>query len=170
MVFPSSGRIQSCRRTPPPFRLLFQGGPGKLTVREVCLAAKLRRAVGVRGETKVSPSSPLTRQFMGGSEERPVSTAWMGRPGRQSTPPPYQTPKTPEHGKMGSPDVGRDEHSVGAAVQGELQQVAAVQPQDGPPVRMQVAHRSSRRASSSASSRPGSRIRLCTLRTLSPFL
>ncbi len=44
-----------------------------------------------------------------------------------------------EQGKMGRPDMGGDKYGLRAHVQGDLQQVPTVQPQNGPAVRVQVA-------------------------------
>ena len=40
---------------------------------------------------------------------------------------------------MGRPDMGGDKDSVGAGLQGNFEQVAAVQPQNRPAVRVEVA-------------------------------
>ena len=45
-----------------------------------------------------------------------------------------------EQGEPRRPDMGRDEHGLGADIQRHLQQVAGVQAQDGTAVGMQVAH------------------------------
>ena len=45
----------------------------------------------------------------------------------------------PEHGEVGGPDVGGDKLSLRAGLQGQLQQVPAVQTQNGPPVGVDVA-------------------------------
>jgi hypothetical protein len=46
-----------------------------------------------------------------------------------------------EDGEPGCPDVGRDQIGVRPALQGDLQQVARIEPQDRPAVRRQVADR-----------------------------
>ena len=46
----------------------------------------------------------------------------------------------PKQGKMRCPDMGRDKDSRRTDLQRDFQQVAAVQPQNRPSVRMQVAH------------------------------
>ena len=46
-----------------------------------------------------------------------------------------------EQGKPGGPDVGRDEKPLGRLVEQDLEQVAAVEPEDGPAVRGDVAER-----------------------------
>ena len=47
--------------------------------------------------------------------------------------------KGPEQRKVGGPDVRRDEDSFRAGLQGNFKQIAAVQSEDRPPVRMDVA-------------------------------
>lgn len=44
-----------------------------------------------------------------------------------------------EHGKVGRPDMGGDEFGLWAGLQGQLQQIPAVQPQNGAAVRVDVA-------------------------------
>ena len=47
--------------------------------------------------------------------------------------------KRAKQGKMGRPDMGGDQHGLRAGLQGNLHQVPAVQAQNGPSVRVQVA-------------------------------
>ena len=53
---------------------------------------------------------------------------------------PVETGLGAEQGEPRRPDMGRDEHGLGADIQRHLQQVAGVQAQDGTAVGMQVAH------------------------------
>ena len=50
-----------------------------------------------------------------------------------------KTGKRTENRKMRCPDVGWDENGIRAGIQRERKQVCAIKPQDGPPVRMDVA-------------------------------
>ena len=50
-----------------------------------------------------------------------------------------KTGKGAEHRKVGRPDMGGDKNCLGAGLQRNFQKIPAVQPQNGPPIGMDVA-------------------------------
>ena len=122
-------------------------------------------------DTSCSPSSWDTRQFMGGSEESPVSTAWMWgvkspkHSSRVSNP-----EKAPNREKWGVQMWAGRNTAWGQASRVISSRSRLERPRMGRPSEWILPICSSRRESSSAASRPGSKITLCTFRVLSPCL
>ncbi len=117
-----------------------QGGIGGRDVQQIGLPPQLGGGMGVRMGDQLIP-------VQGG--EPPIHGRIRGEPCLQGVDVPAQVAKAglqavkagkgPEHREMGGPDVGRDEDGLRTGLQGDLQQVPGVQPQDGPPVRADVA-------------------------------
>ena len=118
-------------------------------------------------ETSVSPSSADTRQFIGGSEDRPVSTAWMCgvRSSKQSSI--VSKPENaPNMEKCGVQMCAGMNSASGQASSVSSSRSRLSRPRMGRPSDRMLPMASSRAASSSAASRLGRRITLCTLRVL----
>ena len=106
------------------------------------LAAQHRGRVGVRvahqGEAVEARDAPVHRRIGGeprlhGEDVgREVAVALLHR---------VEAGLRAQHGEPGRPHVGRDEVGVRPALQGDLQQVPRVEPQDRPAVRRDVADR-----------------------------
>ena len=118
-------------------------------------------------ETRVRPSRSDTRQFMGGSEDRPVSTAWMW--GRRE-PKHSSTESKPEK----APNMAKWGVQIWAGMNSASGQVSSVSssrsrlssPRMGRPSERMFPMASSLADSRSAASREGRRIRLWTFRVL----
>ncbi len=106
------------------------------------LAAQHGRRVGVRvadqGEA-VEPRDPPVHRRIGGEPRlhredvrRQIAVALLHR---------VEARLRAQDGEPGRPDVGGDQIGVRPALQGDLQQVPRVEPEDGPAVRVEVADR-----------------------------
>ncbi len=122
-------------------------------------------------DTSVSPSRAETRQFMGGSEDSPVSTAWMWgvrspkQASRESKP--ENAPNTEKWGVQmwaGMNSASGQTSSVNSS------RSRLSSPRMGRPSEWMLPMASSRADSSSAASREGSKMTLWTFRVFPSFL
>ena len=109
-------------------------------VQDVCLPAQLGGGVGVgvghQGEAVQGGDPPVHGRVGGQARLHRVDvTGQVGEARLHGV----EAGEGAEQGEVGRPDVGGDELRVRTRVQGQLQQIPAVQPQDGPPVGADVA-------------------------------
>ena len=122
-------------------------------------------------DTRWYPSRAESRQFMGGSEDSPVSRAWMwGVRSPKQSPMASKPEKAPKREKWGVQIWAGIKTAWGLASRVISSRSRQSRPRMGRPSEWMLPMASSRRDRFSAAAREGRRIRLCTLRTLPSFL
>ena len=89
-------------------------------------------------EMMAKRSSADRRVFMGGSEESPVSNAKTCGSNSSKHSSKLSKPDSEPRPQMRCPDMGGHEEHVWTDVQAYGQQIMAIEPQDGPPVRLEI--------------------------------
>ena len=121
-------------------------GPGQLRVgqarvQQVGLPPQFGRRVGIGvGHQGISVQGGTAADHCGIRGEPGLQGVDMAGEIAEALPDGVKAGEGPKQGEVGRPDVSGDEHRIRAGLQGDLQQIPAVQAQDGPPVGVEVAN------------------------------
>ena len=141
-IFPLLGRTRWSPQGPSPVcRALGKGGVGERHVQQVGLPAQLGRGmrVGIGDEHGNRPAQKAASSWAGPKKGRFPGRGY-GASGPRSTPQWCRSPENaPNREKCGVQMCAGMKTASGQASKRDFQQVAAVQAQNGPPVRMDVA-------------------------------